>query len=230
MSKLLLTLCLVIAILAVPASAVTFMCPWGDPQEFVPTTPITIESVYGGSCTGVTAIYQKLSNERVDNGTQQVGSYLSYVAIDGTSDVALQNMVYNGELGVSVMDAQDFTYTGSSASLMTSHSGFEASNGEGNDTPINCLFTSAGTRILITDGQYSGIGETKVMGHLNQQYAMASTGNGMITTFSNSNSLTGLQFADVTNPKPVGKQEQSFSATMMGKYDVQYAYNYKAGI
>jgi hypothetical protein len=230
MSKILLALLLVAAIIAVPVSAIT-LCPWGDPETFVPTTPITVDNVYSGSCIGFSTITQQVISQRKDNGTQLVGSNFNYMGSTGTHEVAMQSTVYNGELGVSVYDIQDVRYSGIAASLGTSQFGMEVDTGDGNDTPVNCLITQAGTDLVMYNGQYSGVGDTSVLGKLQQQYAMVGTGEGIITTYSSSSSRTGLQIGNSNKKVPlVGYESQRFSATMMGKYDVQYAYNYHAGI
>jgi len=213
------------------------MCPWeSDPQTFVPALPISVGSTYAGTCTGVMTISEQTQSQFVENGTKIVGNNLDYLGSVGNHDVALQTVISNRPIGVSIDAVQDIKYSGVGAILGTNQFGMEVTNGQGNDTQVNCNIAISGADLILTDGEYAASHSTSVLGNLYQGYAVAAKGDGMVNLWSASSSRTGLQYCSqvdnetVCTNKLYGMTSTRFNAMSIGKFDTQYAYNYQAGL
>lgn len=231
MSKLLLVLCMVIAVLVVPAGAIDLLCPFGnDPQNLVPCCQISAENTFTGTTNGIMMVSQDSTSRMSSNSTQIVGSSLYYQGLTGLHDISLQSTTTNKQIGVTAYDVQDIKYNGMGSTLKTTSYGMEVGSVTAPNPCASCNLAYSGATVDMTNGQYSAVQDTSVLGHLSSQYAMTANGDGMISVFSNSYSHK-QQLVDSNNETPIsGAHTQSFWSTLIGNYSTSYVYNYKAGI
>lgn len=231
MSKLLLVLCMVIAVLVVPAGAIDLLCPFGnDPQTLVPCCQISAESTFTGTTNGIAMMSQGSTSARSNNGSQIVASSFDYMGLPGLHDISTQSTTSNKQIGVTSYNVQSLKYAGMGATLKTKQYGFEAGTTSSANACSSCNLAYSGSDADITDGEYSAIQDTSILGHLSSQYAMTAFGNGKITTFSSSWSHSNQTIDNNQGSSIAGGHTQSFWSTMMGTFNTAYVYNYKAGI